>query len=241
MKRVERTYGKVIKGLMFAVNPIKKMAVKTTCIVHKFINLQAIHILSNDGYEEASNYYKQYVKYLNDGVTWADQDFKSTNHFFHYSKEKGLYGFSNALEECLKYNRKAIENIEKGNIRKGMFYLGAACHLIQDSTVPQHVNNALLKSHRNFELWIISKLFSDYDFAIEKGLIEYDSVEKYIKANAKVAYETHEKHFELEDKESRYYNISTTILKQAQRSTAGYLLLFYKNNIKELKNNEIIS
>ena len=32
-----------------------------------------------------------------------DQDFKSSNHFFSILvKEKGLYGFSNALLECKK-------------------------------------------------------------------------------------------------------------------------------------------
>ncbi|SHE51614.1 zinc dependent phospholipase C family protein [Clostridium fallax] len=232
MKKVEKTYGKVAKGVMFAVNPIKKVAVKTTCIVHKFINLQAIQILNNDGYTITSEFYRKYVRNLNEGVSWADQDFKSTNHFFHYSKEKGLYGFSNALDECIKYHNKAISYIEKGDFEKAMFYLGAACHLIQDSTVPQHVNNKLLKSHRSYELWIISKLFNDYDFAVEKGAIIYKRIDDYIRANAKVAYSVYETYIGIKDKDKRYYNISIRTLKQAQRTTAGYLAWFYDEFIK---------
>lgn len=240
-RRLEFTYGKMIRGAMIVVNPVKKIAVKTHCIVHKFINIQAIQILHNDGYEEAAEFYRKNVKALNEGVTWADQDFKSSNHFYHIKKEKGLYGFSNALAEAKKYHNMAGKflNVEE-DLTKSMFYLGASCHLIQDATVPHHVNNKLLKKHRKFELWIIRRLFSDYSFAIERGTLRYDKIDDYIKNNALVAFDTHEKYDSILELEERYYKISEVILKQAQITTAGFLLDFYENYVKKIYKNSSI-
>ncbi|MBU5592825.1 zinc dependent phospholipase C family protein [Clostridium sp. MSJ-4] len=230
--KFEFTYGKALHGIMFAVNPLKKLVLKTHCIVHKFINIQAIQILNNDGYVEAGDYYRDHIKPLNEGVTWADQDFKSSNHFYHVTKGKGLYGFSDALTEGKKYYKMAINYMEAGDTNKALFYLGAACHLVQDTTVPHHVNNKLLKKHRKFELWIISKLFSDYSFAVESGILRFDSIDDYIKSNSQVAYSAYSKFSSIEDKEERYFRISSLILKQAQVTTAGFLLDFYESYIK---------
>ncbi|MDD7793009.1 zinc dependent phospholipase C family protein [Clostridium sp. 'White wine YQ'] len=232
VKRIENAYGKVVRGVFFAVNPIKKVAVKTTCIIHKFINIQSIQILHNEGELEAWSFYKEHIRQLNAGVKWADSDFKSSNHFFHYEKEKGLYGLSNALSECEKYHKMSLEHLKKGELEKALFYLGAACHLLQDSTVPHHVNNKLLKKHREFELWIISKLFNDYDFTQEVGIIRNESVRDYIKKNAIFANATHEGYRTIENKEERYYLIASEILSRAQKTTAGFLLDFYNKNLQ---------
>jgi phospholipase C len=232
MKKMEATYGRTLKALMITVNPIKKKIMKTHCIVHKFINIQAIEILKNKEFGEVYNFYKANVKELNDGVTWADQDFKSSNHFYHYNKGTGLYGFSNALTEFQKYYKRALKFYEEGDIRQSMFYFGAACHLVQDATVPQHVNNKLLKSHRNFELWIISKLMSDYSFPIFNEIIEEEKVEDYIKSNALFANKTYITYANIKNKEEKYNKISVLIVQRAQKTTAGLMINFY-NEIKK--------
>ena len=226
-KRIEATYGKTVKGLMVTINPIKKKVMKTHCIVHKFINIQAIEILKNVGYSDVHSFYKANVKELNNGVAWADQDFKSSNHFYHYVKGTGLYGFSNALTEFQKYYKCALKFMEAGDKRQALFYFGAACHLVQDSTVPQHVNNKLMKSHRNFELWIISKLMSDYSFPIFNEIIKQDKVEDYIKNNALFANETYVSYWNIKNKEDKYKKISILIVQRAQKTTAGLMLNFY--------------
>jgi phospholipase C len=228
-KKFETTYGKTLKGLMVTVNPIKKRIMKTHCIVHKFINIQSIEILKNEGYSEVNGFYKGHIKELNNGVTWADQDFKSSNHFYHHIKGTGLYGFSNALTEFEKYYKTALKFVEAGDIKQGLFYFGAACHLVQDATVPQHVNNKLLKSHRNFELWIISKLMSDYSFPILNEIIEHEDIKDYIKNNALFANETYITYANIQDKEDRYKKISTLIVQRAQKTTAGLMLNFYND------------
>lgn len=235
MKKIFETgYGKTLSGVFYIVNPIKKKVIKTNCTVHKFIIMQSIEILKNDGYVKEYELFKKYIKSINEGVTWADQDFKSSNHFYHPEKERGLYGFSDALTECCKYYKHSINYFEAGDIHKAMFYLGAACHLVQDSTVPHHVNNKLLKSHRKFELWIVSKLMSDYSFEAFSGVVRYNSVKDYIINNAIMANSTYLKYRNLQNKEERYAAIAISIVKEAQRTSAG-LMLNYFEDIKKLK------
>lgn len=234
-KRIETTYGKALRGLMFAVNPVKKVIMKTHCTVHKYINIQGINILKNEGYIEQHEFFMKYVKPFNQGVAWADQDFRSSNHFYHYEKGKGLYGFSDALTECKKYYSKALGYMETGEMEKSMFYFGASCHLIQDITVPQHVNNKLLKSHRNFELWIISKLLSDYSFPIEKGIKRFSNLKEYFIFNSREAVNTYNKFKNIPSREERYSKIAISILKEAQMTTAGFMLDFYDDIKKHIK------
>ncbi|WP_102400520.1 zinc dependent phospholipase C family protein [Haloimpatiens massiliensis] len=226
-KKIERTYGSTLKGLMFAVNPIKKKVLKTHCTVHKFINLKAVNILKINGYEQEYNFFRENIRNMNEGVVWADQDFKSSNHFYHVVKGKGLYGFSDALTECKKYYGSSIVYLKKREIKKSLFYFGAACHLIQDATVPQHVNNKLLKSHRKFEIWIISRLMNDYSFEEEKGIKRFSHIEEYIKNNAVYADDTYRKFKDIDDLEERYDKISKNIISEAQKTTAGFLLDYY--------------
>lgn len=225
---LENTYGKALRGVMHAVNPIKKKIIKTHCTIHKFINMQAVQILRNEGYIKEYNFFKENIKPLNEGVTWADQDFKSSNHFYHFSKGKGLYGFSDALTECKKYYSKSLAYMKIGEVDKAMFFLGAACHLVQDMTVPHHVNNNLLNSHRQFESWIIKRFMSDYTFLIDKGILRYKTVDDYIKSNALVANNVFLKFMTVPDREERYGKIAATIIKEAQNSTAGFLLDYYE-------------
>lgn len=234
-KHLEKTYGKAIRGLMFAVNPVKKVIMKTHCTVHKYINIQGIDILKHEGYIDEHEFFKKYVKPFNQGVAWADQDFKSSNHFYHYELGKGLYGFSDALTECKKYYSKALGYMEAGESEKALFYFGAACHLVQDMTVPHHVNNRLLKSHREFELWIIAKLLSDYSFPIQKGIKRYNSLKEYFTNNSAEANKTYHKYEQVESREERYAKVATAIIREAQMTTAGFMLDFYDDIKKYVK------
>ena len=56
--KIEKTYGNALKGIFFAVNPLKKKILKTHCTVHKFIMIQAIRILNNDGHKEEADFLK---------------------------------------------------------------------------------------------------------------------------------------------------------------------------------------
>ncbi|MCY6484655.1 zinc dependent phospholipase C family protein [Clostridium aestuarii] len=231
-RKIEITYGKTARKILFTVNPIKKLIIKTECLVHKYINNKALDLIKNEGCTKEYKYFNNYINELNKGAVWADQDFKSVNHFYHATKRKGLYGFSNALNECEKYYNKALRYFKIGYNTKAMFYLGVACHLIQDTTVPQHVNNKLLKRHRKFELWMIGKIAVGHHFEVKKGIKRYDGIKEYIRVNAEVANNVYYKYRNIRYKEERYMKIANCIIKQAQISTAGLMLDFY-DEIKE--------
>lgn len=230
----ENTYGKVLTGMMLAANPFKKMAFKTPCLIHRFINIQAVVILENEGYHDAANFYKEHIKSLNEGATWADQDFKSINHFFHNERQKGLFGFSDGLSEAQKNIGKSLFFLEKGNIERSVFYLGVFCHLSQDMTVPQHVNNRLLDSHKSYETWIKKKIFAEIDYSVDHGILRFEVLDDYIRENAVVANFYYEKHKSIEDKEIMYETLSRKMLEVAQNTTAGLLLDYYEKYYKDL-------
>lgn len=220
---------------MATVNPIKKIIIKTHCNVHKYINIRAIEIINQKGCEEKHNFFIKHINELNNGVTWADQDFKSTNHFYHFAEEKGLYGFSNALLECKKYYNMAVNYAAAGDICSAVFYFGAACHLVQDSTVPQHVNNKLLKNHRKFELWIRNKLAEGYVFDKAAEIKRYPEIDEYIKKNAVMANNIYLNYCNILDVEKRYSKIANAIIVEAEKTTAGLMLDFYSELITKCK------
>ena len=214
MGRVELTYGRAVKKIMGITNPIKKVLMKTHCITHKFINNNSIQILNNESLYNISIFMKKYMNFINDGVVWADQDYKSSNHFYNIDTLRGLYGFSDLLNEFKKYYRTAMYYLDKNKIEKCMFYVGVCLHLIQDSTVPQHGSGDLFKEHRTFELWIISKIYDEDKFNIESGVVSM------INKN-------------ISDREIRYMNIACEILRRAHETTAGFLIDIYEkiNNV----------
>lgn len=227
---MENTYGKVLTGLMIAANPFKKMAFKTPCLIHRFINVQAVVILENEGYQEVADFYKRVIHPLNEGATWADQDFKSINHFYHNQKQKGLFGFSDGLTEAQKYRDKALQFLEKDNLSKSVFYLGVVVHLVQDMTVPQHVNNRLLDAHKSYETWIKKRIFTEIDYAVDRDIVRYKTMEDYVRNNAKVANVVYRAFKKMTDKDAMYLEMSTMLLREAQITTAGLLLDFYEQH-----------
>lgn len=233
VKTIEKNYGRAARGIMATVNPVKKIIIKTYCDVHKYINIRSIEIINQQGCEEKSDFFMKHINELNSGVMWADQDFKSTNHFYHFSEEKGLYGFSNALVECKKYYNMAVNYASAGDICSSVFYFGAACHLVQDSTVPQHVNNKLLKNHRKFELWIRKKLAQGYAFDKAAEIKRYPELDDYIKKNAVIANNIYLSYCNILDVEMRYSKIANAIIAEAEKTTAGLMLDFYSELVRK--------
>ena len=232
MGRVELTCGRAIKRIMVIINPIKKILMKTHCVTHKFINENVVKILNNETFYDISIFMKNYIEYINDGVVWADTDCKSSNHFYNIETLKGLYGFSNLLNEFKKYYRTAMYYLDKGSIEKCMFYVGVCLHLIQDATVPQHGSGHLFKEHRSFELWIISKIYDEEKFNISNGIKRFDRLESYIINNILFSQKVNTDNKHVLDKEERYMNISSKILRQAHETSAGFLVDIYEKIFK---------
>lgn len=254
--RTEKIFGTLATNAMKLANPFKKFAFKTSCLMHRYINIKAVHILENEGYYEAADFYRDYIRPLNEGATWIDQDFKSINHFYHHEQEKGLYGFSDSLTEATRYRNKMMYYAQKDNQTRALFYTGVVCHLSQDMTVPQHINNRLLESHRDYEVWIMEHSWDTLDFTVNKGIIRYPRFEMYISENAKRTNAIYEEAKKIPNQEEAFLFMAKPLIALAQRSTAGLLLDFYEawfskldeeehdrrvllRNLKELEENAI--
>lgn len=229
---VERTYGKFFRYILVIANPFKKAIIHTECTIHKYINVKAIEILKNDGYVDAYYFYSDHLDKLNEGVVWADQDFKSSSHFYNPAKDKGLYGSLNAMSLGTEYYDRAVKYWGLGEIDQAMFFLGAAVHLVQDMTVPQHANIRLLDNHRQYENFIKRSYLNSPKYVAERGGYYGDDIKEYIRCNARCAIRIFDRLKDIENSKKRYYTIAKFTLPLAQRSTAGCLLSFYKNAMK---------
>ena len=228
----EKTYDYVLKTVFGIANPIKKSLIRTQCKVHKYINLRALNIIKNDEYFEEYNFFSSYILDINQGAVWADQDFKSTNHFYSPYKKKGLYGRKSAMDLGVDYYSKALNLWDKGEFNQSLFYLGATLHLIQDMTIPQHANIRLLDNHRQYENYIKRTYEYLEDFQVDTGSYLLDSVEDYIRFNARVALKIYDNFKKIRNHEYRYYRIAKCALPLAKRTTAGAMIMFYNSTLK---------
>lgn len=226
-EKVENTYGKTVRAVFKMANPIKKRVINTPCIVHKFINGEAVKILKNTEFQDEYNFFLENLYIINKGVMWADSDFKSANHFYHFEEKRGLYGFSNALDEFNKYYKLALKYIEIDELDEGLFYFGAACHLVQDAVVPAHANIGL-RSHRKFENFAVKKVLNGYRISSSKPLIFYQDPSQYVIDNADYGAQIEKRYRNIEDVTERYDAISNKCLARASESTAALLVLYYK-------------
>ena len=231
--KIEKTYGNVLKIMRVAINPFKKVIVNTECQVHKFINMQALNILKNDNFKDAYVFFSDFITELDAGVTWADQDLKSMGHFYNPFWARGLFGNSNANSLAGEYYNKALSNWRKGDVAKAIFFLGASIHLVQDMTVPQHANIKLLDSHKRYETFIKKAYLHTAEFVATQGGYYYmQCVEEAIKGNARNTITIYSRLKHIEDEEKRFFTITKFILPLAQRTTAGCLMMFYKDVFK---------
>ncbi|WP_425447069.1 zinc dependent phospholipase C family protein [Dethiothermospora halolimnae] len=229
MKGFERYYGNVFRGALKVINPFKKRLIKTECKVHIFINNNSLRLLKEHGYDYEHMFYRNHIKELNKGVVWADQDFKSINHFYSPKKTKGLYGHSNAKILTYNYYEKAIGYYKRGNIKLSIFYLGACAHIIQDMTVPQHVNIRLLDSHRQYENFVKITYDIVEEFTSRDKPIVFNELNHYLRFNAKNAIKIYKESRNLKSNKAKYHNVTKCILPLAQRTTAGLLVMFLKD------------
>lgn len=133
------------------------------------------------------------------------------------------------MELGIDYYAKAIQFWRAGEFNESMFYLGAALHIIQDMTIPQHANIRLLDNHRQYETFVKRTYQYIDDFKVEKGAYLMESVENYIRFNARIALKIHKRFKSILDEEQRYYRVTKCALPLAKKTTAGGMMMFYND------------
>ena len=234
--KFETKYDSILKTAFRIANPIKKSIINTKCDVHKSINIHALEILKNDDFLVQYSFFNSYINDINEGAVWADQDFKSSNHFYNPYKKKGLYGRKSAMDLGIDYYNEALNLWKDKKFNKSLFYLGSSLHIIQDMTIPQHANIRLLDDHHQYETYVKRTYQYIQDFQVERGTYVLDSIEDYIRFNARVAIRIHKKFKKISNAEERFYRTTRCALPIAKRTSAGAMLIFY-NDIFSNKNN----
>lgn len=113
---------------------------------------QAYIVLKHDGKEDVARLFKAHHSRLTKGLYWADRGWKNVNHFYRHPDRQGIIVWPGATGECQYYFNRAF-TFFSNNVDKGMFFLGAALHLVQDMCVPHHSLGILFDGHKEFEAW----------------------------------------------------------------------------------------
>lgn len=132
----------------------------------------------------------------------------------------------------MDYYAKAVRLWHREDRRRSLFFLGAALHLVQDVTIPQHVNIRLLEDHRQFENFVKRRYQNVHAFQAFEGAYVLSTIENYIRFNARTALKIYKRFRTVKNDESRYYRITKCTLPLAERTSAGVLVMFYNNVVR---------
>ena len=229
-RKIEKVYAKALTQTFKAINPIKKSIITTDCEVHLYIQDNALKTLLEYDYIEEYELFSRYIEYIDKGLVWADQDFKSYHHFYNPMEEKGMYGYDdNALTVAKRYYNKALKFFVLKNYEKSMFYFGASVHIIQDLTVPQHAKGKLFDNHRQFETYIKSNYKKIKKFNSKEKPIILNSVESYANYNSLQALKFDDTYSHIRDTQTKFYLTAIKSINLAQLSSAGFMIMFYED------------
>ena len=137
----------------------------------------------------------------------------------------------NALILGTSYYNEALNYYLNHKYEKSMFYLGAACHIIQDLTIPQHAKGKLLDNHRQFELYVKSNYKKIKRFKCQEEPLILNSIEEYVNYNSLNALYIDYMHRNVNDLSTKFYLTALKAITLAQKSTAGCMIMFYNDLI----------
>ncbi|MHB8125551.1 MAG: zinc dependent phospholipase C family protein [Desulfitobacteriaceae bacterium] len=148
---IGQTLGKMTKMLLAPVGPLQYF-LDSPGVIHIHCLDQAFNVLERDGKEEIAIFFKQHRLSLKKGLFWADRGWKNVSHFYQKPGRHDKLQWPGATSECQYYFNKGFAVFPKDS-SKGMFYLGAALHLVQDMCVPHHSLGIIFDGHKEFENW----------------------------------------------------------------------------------------
>ncbi|NPV91838.1 MAG: phospholipase [Firmicutes bacterium] len=219
------SYRSAARALLATTSPIQEL-ISTYGNTHSYCNRQAIEIMANDGWREESRIARQYEKEINEGSAWADQGWKNVGHYYNPAVGRGLSTWPSAVDEFSKYLKAAKQCIRDRKPGLAFFNLGAAAHLVQDLCVPHHSRNMILAGHMQYEKWVEKRA---EDYLVDRGGVYEEgetAFERWAVENAAASYDWFTA---VKTASNRGFHLVTSILlPQAQRSTAGFFQQFIK-------------
>lgn len=213
-------------GFFSLISPIKVFLGEPDCAVHSAITQSALQILESRA-PDAYAWYTREWDALERGLIWADAGFKSASHFFFpYGRRNGLRGQHSGLHLAGNYMELARRLAQIDQKRIATFYIGAALHIIQDASVPQHATLKLANRHRAFENFVRGHIHTLAE-ACDAPPVRFDELREYIHFNARVALKAHRLFAAIQDENLRFQRTMQCVVPVARRTSAGALAWFY--------------
>ena len=148
---IGQTLSQMTKLILATASPLQYF-IDSPGVTHVHCLGQAYIALENDGKEDVVKLFKAHHASLTKGLYWADRGWKNVNHFYSHPDKQGIIRWPGATAECQYYFNRAFTYFPR-NVDKGMFFLGAALHIVQDMCVPHHSLGIVFDGHKEFETW----------------------------------------------------------------------------------------
>ena len=222
---------RMTKLLLAPMAPLQYL-LDTPGITHEHCLNQAYNTLLNDGKEDVHTFFRPYHAWIRKGLFWADRGWKNVYHFYTNPDNPSKPSWPGASAEAQFYYNQALLNFPK-DVLKGMFYLGAALHIIQDMCVPHHSKGMLFDGHQEFEKWagIHWQEFS----TVEQGFYpNFHHLSQWIDHNALVSGSFYPLvSTQAQSNKDTYSEAANTLIPLTIQSTAGFLD-FVRNELSEV-------
>ncbi len=126
-----------------------------------------------------------------------------------------------------RYHGNALKLMKMGETDIAIFYAGAALHLIQDAGIPQHATISLLDGHRQYETYVRKRYLSSEHKARGPAVL-FDETREFVHFNARIALKVQRRLEGVKDEAKRFERAYACMLPVGERTSAGYLLHFYR-------------
>jgi len=214
-------FGFITKLFLAPVGPLQYIFDRPGT-THMYCLNQALELLGRDGRDEVAATFAPYRTPLIKGLLWADRGWKNVCHYFTLPDKQGGLPWPGAMAECQHYFNKAGGVLGK-HIHKGMFYLGAALHLVQDMCVPHHAVGSVFDGHQEFERWA-ARHWQEYPAGNSGLYLKFTHPSQWIEHNARRA----ARYYSLVSQEQgcseeTYAKAAAALLPLTIQSTAGFL------------------
>lgn len=176
--------GRVTKILLAPMGPLQRIF-DSPGITHVHCLEQAYAVLRHDAKADVATFFQAYHSSLTKGLFWADQGWKNVCHFYSQPGQQDKTLWPGATAEFQYYFNKALSFMQT-DVFKGMFYLGAALHLVQDMCVPHHSVGIVFDGHQEFEKWATLHWMN---FPVEDGgyYLHFSHPNQFIDHNAEIS------------------------------------------------------
>ncbi|GAB6175027.1 hypothetical protein JCM15765_45050 [Paradesulfitobacterium aromaticivorans] len=221
---LEQTLGKVTKIILTPIGPLQYL-LNSPGVTHVRCLEQSLKVLRADGKENIADLFFAYRPWISKGLFWADRGWKNVCHYYQNPDKPGVLRWPGAAAECQYYFNKALHALEK-DVTKGMFYFGAALHLVQDMCVPHHAVGSVFDGHQEFEKWVENN-WHQFSCTPSGKYLPFTHPSQWIdyNANTSASYYSQVSLFH-KCSESSYEQAARDLLPLTIQTSAGFLVFF---------------